>query len=132
MKKSSMKSIALKRPHDELFPYSLFPYRLQTEEDKETRIAWFQCEDHLIKHLTRYRITEGDSFVLVADGSVFEYPGSKPKRKAKATPKAAPKATKAAPKAPKATKSKATASKSPTKSKTKGKAFSELDTFFTK
>ena len=35
-----------------LFPHPTFPYRVELKSEK--RIAWFQCEEHAIKFLTRH------------------------------------------------------------------------------
>lgn len=143
-----------KKTQEELFPHDGFPYRLEVVEPDgtkkgATRTAWFQCEAHLTKHVTRYRITEGQIDVKdghVLDSNPFEV---NPKRtRAKATTKkvaktpAKPKAktttrkttvakasrsttTKKAAKPAAKTKTTTTARKS-----TKKKVFSNLDTFF--
>ena len=62
---------ATKKTQEELFPHGGFPtvWRLRrtTGPSENRQIAWFQCEAHLVKHVTRYRITEG--LVDVAEGS---------------------------------------------------------------
>ena len=40
----------------DLFPYENHPYRLEFGEGKNATICWFECEEHLQKHLTRYKI----------------------------------------------------------------------------
>ena len=35
-----------------LFPHPAFPYRVELKAEK--RIAWFECEEHAIKFLTRH------------------------------------------------------------------------------
>lgn len=40
----------------DLFPYENYPYRLEFGEGKNITICWFECEYHLQKHLTRYKI----------------------------------------------------------------------------
>ena len=40
----------------DLFPYENHPYRLEFGEGKNLTICWFECEEHLQKHLTRYKI----------------------------------------------------------------------------
>jgi hypothetical protein len=40
----------------DLFPYENYPYRLEFGEGKNSTICWFECEEHLQKHLTRYKI----------------------------------------------------------------------------
>ena len=127
---------------EELFPHNGFPFRLQTIEDDgtkkgTTRIAWFQCEWHLTKHVNRYKITEGK--IDVQDGHTLEVDplAPKPKRKRRTTTKAAakPSATKASKvtKTKKATKPAAKAKTTTrTRKTTKKEAFSNLDTFFDK
>ena len=39
-----------------LFPYQNFPYRLQFGEKKNLTVCWFECEEHLQKYLTRYKL----------------------------------------------------------------------------
>jgi len=122
-----------KKPtQEELFPHNGFPYRLETLEDDGTkkglkRVAWFQCEWHLTKHVERYRITSGK--INTQDGFTLEKDplAPKPKRKRK------PSATKASP-APKAKKSIKSVSKTKTAPRasktTKKEVFSTLNTFF--
>ena len=139
------KTKAKKLTQEELFPHSGFPYRLQVVEADgtkkgTTRTAWFQCEWHLIKHITRYRITEG--VIDVQDGHTLEVDPFKPKpkkaRKAPAKPKAKtttkkPSATKASrsstTKKPAKPAAKTTRTKRATKT-AKKEVFSNLDTFF--
>ena len=123
---------AKQRTQEELFPHSGFPYRLETKEDDGTRkgtkrIAWFQCEWHLTKHVERYRITEGT--INVQEGHTLEVDPLKPKpkrtRKASGTKASKVSTTKKAIKP--ATKTKTTTRARKT---TKKEAFSNLDTFF--
>lgn len=62
-----------------LFPYTMFPYRLEHEEGEEKRTCWFQCEEHLHEHVRRYRITKGK--VDVAEGFTLKQDPLKPKAK---------------------------------------------------
>ena len=39
-----------------LFPYDKFPIRLQFGEKKEVTVCWFECDEHLQKYLTRYKL----------------------------------------------------------------------------
>jgi len=39
-----------------LFPYGNFPYRLEFGEKKNLTVCWFECEEHLQKYLTRYKL----------------------------------------------------------------------------
>jgi hypothetical protein len=40
----------------ELFPHIGFPYRLEYMEDKDKKICFFQCENHMEKHITRHKL----------------------------------------------------------------------------
>ena len=40
----------------DLFPYENHPYRLEFGEGKNATICWFECEEHLQKHVIRYKI----------------------------------------------------------------------------
>lgn len=48
---------------EELFPHSGFPVRLEYDEGKEHKICWFQCENHLQKHLTRYKLKQNEIII---------------------------------------------------------------------
>lgn len=63
----------------EKFPYEKFSYRLEYQDGKDKRICWFECEDHLTKHITRYKLT--DVIIEVADGSTINIEQAKPKTK---------------------------------------------------
>ena len=39
------------------FPYEGFPYRLEYTDGKDERVCWFMCEEHLQKHIERYKPT---------------------------------------------------------------------------
>mgnify|MGYP006266824259 CR=1 FL=1 len=41
---------------EEEFPYDQFPWKLIHSEGKETTTCYFQCEDHMKKHLERYKL----------------------------------------------------------------------------
>ena len=131
-----------KLTQEELFPHGGFPYRLEhKDENKLTRLCWFQCEHHLTKHINRYKLTEGRVDVQEGSEPLSSDPFAikrKRTRKAPAKPKAKttakkPSATKAAKTTTtkKATKpaSKTTTAKRTTK-KAKKEVFSKLDTFF--
>jgi hypothetical protein len=40
----------------DLFPHSGFPIRLEYQDGNDHRICWFQCQNHLDKHITRYKL----------------------------------------------------------------------------
>lgn len=116
-----------KLTQEELFPHMGFPYRLAYNEDGNNKTCWFQCEWHLTKHVTRYRISTGK--IDVAEGHALKVDplAPKPKRKRK------PSGTKAsqASTTKKATKPAAKTTRTKRTTKTaKKEAFSNLDTFF--
>ena len=39
-----------------IFPYENHPYRLEFGEGKNLTICWFECEENLQKHITRYKL----------------------------------------------------------------------------
>ena len=134
----------------------VFPIVLEyLDENKLTRLCWFQCEHHLTKHVVRYKISilarshvsKGED-PLTVDPFAFAKPKAKRKPRAKATTKTVAKAP-AKPKAKTTTKkpsgtkaSKVTTTKKATKpaAKTttakrtrktaKKEAFSTIDSFF--
>tara|TARA_Y100000004_G_scaffold44755_1_gene49154 strand:+ start:423 stop:641 length:219 start_codon:yes stop_codon:yes gene_type:complete len=61
-KKTSKKKSALKftnSKEEKLFPHhNVFPWRLDDKKEKKT--CWFQCEEHVIKYVTRYKMTTRD------------------------------------------------------------------------
>jgi len=132
----------VKLTEEELFPHGGFPYRLEyLDENKLTRLCWFQCEHHLTKHVTRYKIASGKVHVATGSDPLATDPFAvKPKRtrKAPAKPKAKtttkkPSGTKASTvtKTKKATKPAAKTTRAKRTAKTTKKdAFSNLDTFF--
>jgi hypothetical protein len=42
---------------DTKFPYNEFPIRLEYKDGNDKKTCWFQCYDHYIKHITRYKVT---------------------------------------------------------------------------
>jgi hypothetical protein len=51
----------------DLFPHTGFPVRLEYQDGKEHKICWFQCQNHLEKHLTRYKIKTKDVTIHYQD-----------------------------------------------------------------
>ena len=54
-------------PKDEEFPYDQFPWKLMHKDGKdgkETRKCYFQSEDHMKKHITRYNLKKKDYTIL--------------------------------------------------------------------
>ena len=66
-KKSTKAKSAIVNDAD-LFPHDQFPYRLEYKDGKENKICWFQCVDHLNKHLERYHLTTNACVLYVRDG----------------------------------------------------------------
>ena len=132
----------VKLTQEELFPHGGFPYRLSyIDENKLTRLCWFQCEHHLTKHVSRYKIASGQIHVSEGSEPLSADPfATKAKRTRKAPAKPKAKTTTKKPSATKA--SKATTTKKATKpaakttrakrtTKTaKKEAFSTIDSFF--
>jgi len=40
------------------FPHTGFPVRLEYKDGNDKKTCWFQCYDHFIKHITRYKVTQ--------------------------------------------------------------------------
>lgn len=80
--------MASKKETKDLFPHNGFPYRLEDPNDKK-KVAWFQCQEHLHKHLLRYSITNPK--VDVAEGHTYEPPVTKKPRKPRKKATTAPK-----------------------------------------
>lgn len=49
------------------FPHQGFPIRLEYQDGKERKTCWFQCQNHLDKHLTRYKLNQKDVTILYQD-----------------------------------------------------------------
>ena len=45
---------------NEEFPFDQFPYKLIHKEGKETRKCYFQSEEHMKKHIERYKLKKKD------------------------------------------------------------------------
>lgn len=52
----------------ELFPYETFPIKLQVKEGKSVTVCFFQCDEHLQKHLERYKLDKKDIKIDYRDG----------------------------------------------------------------
>lgn len=46
--------------NEEEFPHSEFPWKLIYLDGKEKRICYFQTEDHMKKHIERYKLKKKD------------------------------------------------------------------------
>jgi hypothetical protein len=42
------------------FPHEGFPIYLRHQDGKETKTCWFQCQNHLDKYITRYKLKPKD------------------------------------------------------------------------
>ena len=69
-----------------LFPYEKFPIRLQFGEKKQVTICWFECEEHLQKHLNRYKIDKRTIQIDYRDGEPV-LPSKRNKRSVEQKPK---------------------------------------------
>ena len=92
---------------EKLFPYETFPIRMEWKDGKDTRVAWFQCHEHMQKMYDKVKKPRMKIDVR------YKYPDLKPeeKPKRKTTPKKVSTTKKPASKKPAATK-KASATKS--------------------
>lgn len=54
----------------DLFPHLGFPIRLEYQDGKEHKTCWFQCQNHLDKHLTRYKLKSKDVTINYQDPSL--------------------------------------------------------------
>lgn len=54
----------------DLFPHNGFPIRLEYQDGKEHKICWFQCQNHLDKHLTRYNLKAKDITIQYQDSAL--------------------------------------------------------------
>lgn len=54
--------------NESLFPYKTLPIRLEYKDDhRGTVICFFQCIEHLDKHIERYKINRKKSLIMEAD-----------------------------------------------------------------
>lgn len=52
-----------KLSQEEMFPFESFPFRLEYIDGNDTRICHFECEEHRIKHIQRYKLRKGSYFI---------------------------------------------------------------------
>ena len=52
----------------EMFPYETMPVRLEIGEKKDKTVCYFQCDEHLQKYLTRYKLDKRKIKVDYRDG----------------------------------------------------------------
>jgi hypothetical protein len=62
-----MANYNIMKQDQDLFPHIGFPIRLEYKDQSEKRICWFQCQNHLDKHLTRHKITAKDAIIQYQD-----------------------------------------------------------------
>ena len=48
---------------EQMFPYETFTYRLEYQDGTEHRVCHFQCEEHRIKHIERYKLKKGTYYI---------------------------------------------------------------------
>ena len=101
----------------ELFPWETFPIRMEWKDKGVTRIAWFQCHEHMQKQYDRVKKPRLKVDVRYKDPELK--PKEKPKRKTSS--KKVTTTKKPASKKPAATKKASTAKKTTTKPKTPAK-----------
>ena len=51
-----------KLPPEEMHPFPTFPYRLEYQDGKDTRVCHFECEEHRDKHIKRYGLRKNQYF----------------------------------------------------------------------
>ena len=61
-KKPEPKLKRKKLPPEEMHPFPTFPYRLEYQDGKDTRVCHFECEEHRDKHIKRYRLRKNQYF----------------------------------------------------------------------
>ena len=47
---------------EEMHPFPTFPYRLEYQDGKDTRVCHFECEEHRDKHIKRYGLRKNQYF----------------------------------------------------------------------
>jgi hypothetical protein len=55
------------KQEQDLFPHGGFPIRLEYQDGKDYRICWFQSQNHLDKHVTRYKINLNEAKLKYED-----------------------------------------------------------------
>ena len=123
---------------NELFPHNGFPYRLEYEDGGTKRVCWFECEEHLVKHITRYKLTKKDHKAKVQTPRGISLSSDplavKPARKRKTTPSkpSDTKGSKVSKTRKSITKGKEVETPTPSRRKAKKSVFSNVEDFFTK
>jgi hypothetical protein len=63
-----------------LFPYQSFPIRLEIPEGKNLKLCFFQCVEHLDKHIERHKLDRKKIKISSKDGSVVSKSNKKTKK----------------------------------------------------
>lgn len=122
----------------ELFPFPGFLYRLDYIDDETPKLCWFECEDHLVKHITRYKITKKTHKAKIQTPKGLKLTkdplATKPARKRKTTPSkpSDTKGSKVSKTRKSISKGKKDQSTTPARRKAKKSVFSNVEDFFTK
>jgi hypothetical protein len=45
---------------DSLFPYPNFHFRVELKKEKDKRICWFECQEHVNRFVTRQNLKKKD------------------------------------------------------------------------
>ena len=61
-KKPEPKLKRKKLSQEEMHPFPTFPYRLEYQDGKDTRVCHFECEEHRDKHIKRYGLRKNQYF----------------------------------------------------------------------
>lgn len=51
----------------ELFPHNGFPIRLEYQDRNDYRICWFQCQNHLDKHIKQHKLKQSELKIQYQD-----------------------------------------------------------------
>ena len=124
---------------ESLWPHGGFPYRLDyIDSDRVKRTCWFECEDHLVKQVTKCRLErkKHQAKIQVEPPYTLENDplATKPPRKRKTTPKRASgtKGSQESKTEKPITKGKQVGKPTPARQKAKKSVFSNVEDFFTK
>ena len=60
------------KQEQDLFPHGGFPIRLEYQDGKDYRICWFQSQNHLDKHVTRYKINLNEAKLKYEENAQFK------------------------------------------------------------
>jgi len=123
---------------NELFPFPGFLYRLDYTDKGIPKLCWFECEDHLAKHIARYKLTKKTHRAKIQTPRGVKLAkdplATKPARKRKTTPPnpSDTKGSKVSKTQKSITKGKKVETPTPSRRKAKKSVFSTVEDFFTK